>query len=85
MYLAESPIDGDEYRWLSRKANNVKATLFSFIIAQHEQILRWLPEQSFVDPERIAFYGLSYGGETAVRVPPVLEKYCLSTVMPLTT
>ena len=22
--------------------------------------------------------GLSYGGETAVRVPPILEKYCLS-------
>ena len=31
-----------------------------------------------VDPERIAFYGLSYGGETAVRVPTILEKYCLS-------
>ena len=26
----------------------------------------------------MAFYGLSYGGETAVRVPPILEKYCLS-------
>lgn len=68
----------DRYRWLDRKANNVKATLFSFIIAQHDQILRWLAEQSFVDPDRIAFYGLSYGGETAVRVPPLLEKYCLS-------
>ncbi|MEO6787834.1 MAG: hypothetical protein ABI318_17055, partial [Chthoniobacteraceae bacterium] len=30
------------YRWLDRKANTVKATLFSFIIAQHDQILRWL-------------------------------------------
>jgi len=28
----------DRYRWLSRKANTVKATLFSFIIAQHDQI-----------------------------------------------
>jgi len=68
----------DRYRWLSRKANTVKATLFSFIIAQHDQILRWLSEQPFVDGDRIAFYGLSYGGETAVRVPPLLEKYCLS-------
>jgi hypothetical protein len=33
---------------------------------------------SFVDGERIAFYGLSYGGETAMRVPAVLEGYCLS-------
>lgn len=68
----------DHYRWLSRKANTVKATLFSFIIAQHDQIVRWLAEQPFVDGDRIAFYGLSYGGETAVRVPPLLEKYCLS-------
>lgn len=68
----------DRYRWLCRKANNVGGTLFSFIIASHDQITRWLAEQPFVDPERIAFYGLSYGGETAVRVPPVLERYCLS-------
>lgn len=68
----------DRYRWLCRKANNVKATLFSFIISSHDQITRWLATQPFVDPDRIAFYGLSYGGETAVRVPPVLERYCLS-------
>jgi dienelactone hydrolase len=68
----------DRYRWLSRKANNVGATLFSFIVGQHEQILTWLASLPYVDGERIAFYGLSYGGETAVRVPPILEKYCLS-------
>jgi dienelactone hydrolase len=68
----------DRYRWLSRKANGIKASLFSFIIAQHDQILRWLETLPFVDQERIAFYGLSYGGETAMRVPSVLERYCLS-------
>jgi len=68
----------DRYRWLDRKANTVKATLFSFIIAQHDQILRWLETLPFVDGKRMAFYGLSYGGETAVRVPPILERYCLS-------
>ncbi|MFT5109439.1 MAG: dienelactone hydrolase [Pseudoalteromonas tetraodonis] len=68
----------DRYRWLDRKANTVRATLFSFIIAQHDQILRWLETQPFVDAKRIAFYGLSYGGETAVRVPTILEKYALS-------
>lgn len=68
----------DRYRWLCRKANTVQATLFSFIIPQHDQILRWLDTLPFVDGNRIAFYGLSYGGETAVRVPPILEKYCLS-------
>jgi hypothetical protein len=68
----------DRYRWLSRKANGVKASLFSFIISQHDQILRWLKTLPMVDTNRIAFYGLSYGGETAVRVPPILEDYCLS-------
>lgn len=68
----------DRYRWLSRKANGVKASLFSFIIGQHDQLLRWLETLPFVDATRIGFYGLSYGGETAVRVPTVLERYSLS-------
>lgn len=70
--------DDDRYRWLCRKANGVKASLFSFIIAQHDQSLRWLQTLPMVDPNRIAFYGISYGGETAVRVPPILQSYCLS-------
>jgi dienelactone hydrolase len=68
----------DRYRYLSRKGNGVKASLFSFIIAQHAQLLRWLRTLPFVDAGRIGFYGLSYGGETAVRVPTVLEDYALS-------
>ncbi len=52
----------DRYRYLSRKANGIQASLFSFIIAQHAQLLRWLGTLDFVDPKRIAFYGLSYGG-----------------------
>ncbi|HEY1068109.1 MAG TPA: hypothetical protein VGE52_18445, partial [Pirellulales bacterium] len=31
-----------------------------------------------VDPDRIAFYGLSYGGKTAMRVPALVEDYALS-------
>lgn len=68
----------DRYRWLDRKANNVKASLFSFILAQHDQMLKWLEKLHFVDGKRMAFYGKSYGGETAMRVPPLLDRYCLS-------
>lgn len=68
----------DRYRWLDRKANGVKASLFSFIIAQHDQITRWLESLPYVDGKKIAFYGNSYGGETAVRVPPILQRYALS-------
>ncbi len=65
-------------RWLDRKANQIGATLFTFIVASHRQHLDWLASLPQVDPERIAFYGLSYGGETAVRVPSVIPDYCLS-------
>jgi dienelactone hydrolase len=79
VFAPHNPYRGeDRYRFLSRKANNVKASLFSFILAQHQQILNWLGTLPQVDAKRIAFYGKSYGGETAVRVPPLLERYCLS-------
>ena len=68
----------DRYRWLDRKANSIGCSLFSFITASHQQILTWLKSRPQVDPDRIAFYGLSYGGETAVRVPALLEDYSLS-------
>lgn len=69
---------GDRFRWLVRKANTVKKDLFSFMVSQHEQTLRWLGALSFVDKDRIAFYGKSYGGKTAMRIPAILEGYCLS-------
>ena len=79
VYAPQNPYRGeDRYRWLDRKANILKKTLFSFIVSQHEQTLQWLGTLPFVDKKRIAFYGLSYGGETAMRVPSVLEGYCLS-------
>jgi len=79
VYAPQNPYRGeDRYRWLSRKANTIKKSLFSFIVSQHDQTLQWLGLLPFVDKTRIAFYGLSYGGETAMRVPAVLDGYCLS-------
>lgn len=79
VFAPHNPYRGeDRYRLLSRKANLVKGSLFSFIIHQHRQILAWLKSLPQVDGDRIAFYGLSYGGETAVRVPPLLTDYALS-------
>src|SRR5262249_47715636 len=68
----------DRFRTLQRKANPIKKTLFSVIVPQHQQITDWLKSLPFVDGERIAFYGLSYGGKTAMRVPPLVKNYCLS-------
>jgi len=68
----------DRFRTLQRKANPLKKTLFSIITPQHQQIVDWLETLPYVDPTRIAFYGLSYGGKTAMRVPGLVPEYCLS-------
>jgi hypothetical protein len=68
----------DRFRSLQRKANPLGKTLYSIIVPQHQQIVNWLKTLDFVDPERIGFYGLSYGGKTAMRVPSIVTDYCLS-------
>jgi hypothetical protein len=78
VYAPQDPFVGDEhFRIIQRMAQPLKLSLYSFILAQHQQVLNWLVEQPFVDPERIGFYGLSYGGKTAMRVPPLLDRYAL--------
>jgi dienelactone hydrolase len=69
---------GDKFRRLERKANPLGLSLFSVIVGQHQRIIEWLGQQSFIDSTRIGFYGLSYGGKVAMRVPAVVEGYALS-------
>ena len=68
----------ERYRWLDRKSNALGCSMFSLITASHEQIISWLKTQPNVDPKLIGFYGLSYGGESAVRLPALIEDYALS-------
>jgi hypothetical protein len=78
-FAPQNPYIGqDRFRLIQRKAHPLKLSLFSFIIGQHQRILEWLSQQPFVDSKRIGFYGLSYGGKTAMRVPPLLDGYALS-------
>jgi hypothetical protein len=79
VYAPQNPYYGKNvFRQLQRKANPLKLSLFSFIIRQHQRTIDWLETLPNVDPKRIAFYGLSYGGKTAMRVPAVEKRYCLS-------
>ena len=68
----------DRFRTLQRKANTIGKTLFSIMVPQHQQIVDWLQSLPYVDEKRVAFYGLSYGGKTAMRVPALVTDYCLS-------
>ncbi len=73
LYLGE-----ERYRELQRKAMPLKLTIFAPMIRQHEQVLRWLSSLPFVDAGRIGFYGLSYGGKSAMFIPAVVKGYALS-------
>ncbi len=79
VYAPHNPYRGQEqFRLLQRRANPLGLSLFSFILAQHDVTTQWLASLPFVDPQRIGFYGLSYGGKTAMRVPALLDRYGLS-------
>lgn len=66
------------HRVIQRKANPLGLSLFSVIFTQHERMLDWLSASPWVDPSRIGFYGLSWGGKVAVRAPAVFEQYRVS-------
>ncbi|MDR2169755.1 MAG: hypothetical protein LBP59_06410 [Planctomycetaceae bacterium] len=68
----------DKFRFNQRQLNSLGKTLFSIMAPQHQQILNWLRTLDFVEGDKIAFYGLSYGGKTAMRIPPLVKDYCLS-------
>lgn len=79
VYAPQNPYIGrDRFRQIWRKAHPLKLSLYSFIVGQHQQTLAWLESLPFVDGDRIGFYGLSYGGKTAMRIPPLLDDYALS-------
>ncbi len=76
VFVPQNPyIFGERFRVLSRKGNPLGRTLFSFITPQHQRSLDWLTTLPFVDGNRIGFYGLSYGGKTAMRVPVLEPRY----------
>jgi hypothetical protein len=71
-------IGNERFRTIQRKAWPLGQSLFAVTIRQHERILDWLGTLENVDKDRIGFYGLSYGGKSAMRIPAVLTRYCLS-------
>lgn len=78
-YAAQNPyLGGDDFRGLVRKAHPLKQSLYSFIVRQHERTLEWFASLPFVDASRMAFYGISYGGKTGLRVGALLPQYAVN-------
>jgi len=65
---------------LVRKCNSIGLTQYAYIAAMHQQIVRWLQTQPFVVADRIALYGLSWGGKTAMRMPLLVDGYAMTIV-----
>ena len=74
VYMPQNPYTGD-FRHLAKMANPLGLSLYSLIRAQYDVMLDWLVTLPFVDASRIGFYGLSYGGKTALRIPPFDTRY----------
>jgi hypothetical protein len=68
----------NHFRQFCRKGEPMGVHIYAFIVRQHERILEFLNTLPFVDGTRIAYYGLSYGGKVAMRIPAILLGYCLS-------
>lgn len=78
-FSPQNPYRGvHRFRQLVRRLNPCGMSLWSVIIPQHQQIISFLKTIPSVDSQRIGFYGLSYGGKTAMRVPVAIPEYCLS-------
>ncbi len=70
VFAAHLPFSAEEKNGIP-----VGATIFSFGLPQYEQALRWLKSLDYVDPDRIGYYGLSYGGRAAMYLPPLITDF----------
>lgn len=68
VYCPQNPYKGD-FRRLQLIAHPRGVSLFSFIEAQYRRMLDYLETHPSVDKRHIVYYGLSYGGATALRIP----------------
>ncbi|MBL9198859.1 MAG: prolyl oligopeptidase family serine peptidase, partial [Opitutaceae bacterium] len=63
---------GEPFRRLQRKASPLGLSIFSLVAASQGRAVAWLRALPFVDSARTAYYGMSYGGMAALRVPVMI-------------
>jgi len=74
VYAPQNPYIHD-FRPIVRIANPLGLSLYSVIMAQYERMLDWLVSLPYVDADRIGYYGLSYGGKTALRGGALFDRF----------
>jgi dienelactone hydrolase len=57
-----------------RKATSVGMMRLAMVVAKTQRVIDFLQTLSFVDAERIGYYGLSYGGYSAIWSAPLIER-----------
>jgi len=70
----------DRQRQIQRMAYPLKKTHYALMVSMNRQIVRFLETLPNVDMERLGYFGLSYGGKTALRIPPLIDEYRLVVV-----
>lgn len=77
VYVPQNPYTGmnAEFRTIVRHGNPLGLSLYSFILAQYEKMLDVLALEPAADMARLGFYGLSYGGKTALRIPALMPQF----------
>ncbi len=58
-----------------KRAFPVGATVYSFGVPQYQQAIRFLKTLDYVDADRMGYYGLSWGGRTALFIPPLVPEF----------
>jgi dienelactone hydrolase len=59
---------------LVRQADAVGMMRVAMPVAKTQRVIDFLETLPFVDPERIGYYGLSYGGYSAIWISPLVER-----------
>ncbi|BDC49567.1 hypothetical protein F183_A18830 [Bryobacterales bacterium F-183] len=77
VYVPQNPYTGMDaaFRTIVRHGNPLGLSLYSFILAQYEKMLDVLALETQADMDRLGFYGLSYGGKTALRIPALMPQF----------
>ncbi|WP_352421788.1 dienelactone hydrolase family protein [Proteiniphilum sp.] len=66
------------FRWIDRIAKPGKNSIWSTVGRQHQQLMRWFRTLPFIDPDRIAIYGKSIGGQASSLIASMLPEYTLA-------